>query len=121
MACPGTHRGVKADPVRHLLIALINFYKRWISPLLGPRCRFHPTCSSYARESLQQHGVLRGGWMACMRILRCAPWSAGGIDPVPSRFHWWPRPPAPGEAADCCDYNDASNGPGTGSQTQDRE
>lgn len=106
--------------MRDLLIALINVYKRWISPLLGPRCRFHPTCSGYARESLQRHGVLRGGWMAGMRILRCAPWSAGGIDPVPSRFHWWPRPSA--EDAGCgCDYNTDTGEPESGSQTQERE
>ena len=64
----------------------------WLSPLLGPRCRFHPSCSSYARQALSQHGLLRGGWMAAVRILRCSPLSSGGLDPVPARFHWWPSP-----------------------------
>ncbi|MCB1627985.1 MAG: membrane protein insertion efficiency factor YidD, partial [Xanthomonadales bacterium] len=47
--------------LRSLLIGLIDLYKRWLSPLLGPRCRFHPSCSSYARQALSQHGLLRGG------------------------------------------------------------
>ena len=76
--------------LRSLLIVLIDLYKRWLSPLLGPRCRFHPSCSSYARQALLQHGLLRGGWMAGIRLLRCSPLSQGGLDPVPSRFHWWP-------------------------------
>ncbi|MCB1635670.1 MAG: membrane protein insertion efficiency factor YidD [Xanthomonadales bacterium] len=78
--------------LRSLLIGLIDLYKRWLSPLLGPRCRFHPSCSSYARQALSQHGLLRGGWMAAVRILRCSPLSSGGLDPVPARFHWWPSP-----------------------------
>lgn len=80
--------------IRALLIGLIDLYKRWISPLLGPRCRFHPNCSSYAREALLQHGLLRGGWMAAVRILRCNPLSDGGLDPVPGQFRWWPAAPA---------------------------
>lgn len=76
--------------IGRMLIVLIDGYRRWVSPLLGPRCRFHPSCSSYAREALERHGVLPGGWMSVVRILRCAPWSAGGCDPVPARFHWWP-------------------------------
>jgi uncharacterized protein len=102
--------------MRQLLIALINFYQRWLSPLLGPRCRFHPTCSSYARQALLEHGVIRGGWMAAMRILRCAPWSAGGIDPVPERFRWWPRTADDCSAEACHDSDttptDDTDGPG---------
>jgi putative membrane protein insertion efficiency factor len=67
------------------LIALIRIYQRLISPLLGPRCRFHPTCSSYAVESLREHGPLRGTWLAFRRIARCHPFHPGGLDPVPPR------------------------------------
>jgi hypothetical protein len=105
--------------MRHLLIALINFYKRWISPMLGPRCRFHPTCSSYARQALVEHGVWRGGWMALTRILRCAPWSPGGIDPVPERFVWWPRRPQ-GCRAEDCRYN-AEGAPTNDDSDQSRD
>ncbi len=65
------------------LLGLIGFYRRGISPLLGPRCRFTPTCSEYAQEAVQLHGALRGGWLAVARIAKCAPWHRGGIDLVP--------------------------------------
>ncbi len=68
-----------------LLIALVRIYQRWISPALPPTCRFYPTCSAYAVEALQLHGVLRGTWLTLWRLLRCAPWHPGGIDPVPPR------------------------------------
>lgn len=66
-----------------LLIALVRRYQRWVSILLPPRCRFHPTCSSYALEALQEHGAARGGWLAVRRIARCHPFHPGGYDPVP--------------------------------------
>nr|WP_299241077.1 membrane protein insertion efficiency factor YidD [uncultured Halomonas sp.] len=66
-----------------LLIGVIRLYQYGISPLLGPRCRFWPTCSHYAIEALQRHGPFKGGWLALKRILKCHPWYAGGIDPVP--------------------------------------
>ncbi|MFC0338642.1 membrane protein insertion efficiency factor YidD [Kushneria avicenniae] len=66
-----------------LLIALVRVYQYGISPLIGPRCRFWPTCSNYAIEAIQLHGPLRGGWLALKRILRCHPFCAGGVDPVP--------------------------------------
>ncbi|HYO61825.1 MAG TPA: membrane protein insertion efficiency factor YidD [Actinomycetota bacterium] len=65
------------------LLGLIAFYRRAISPLLGPHCRFAPTCSEYAAEAIRTHGAARGGWMALKRVGRCHPWSAGGVDRVP--------------------------------------
>jgi uncharacterized protein len=67
------------------LIAVLTGYQRWISPVLPPMCRFHPSCSAYAVEALQVHGALRGIWLTVRRLLRCAPWHPGGIDPVPPR------------------------------------
>lgn len=64
-----------------LLVALIRWYQLVISPLLGPSCRFTPTCSAYAIEAIQQDGPLRGGYKAVKRILRCHPWNPGGHDP----------------------------------------
>ncbi|HSH49743.1 MAG TPA: membrane protein insertion efficiency factor YidD [Halomonas sp.] len=66
-----------------LLIGLIRLYQWLISPLLGPRCRYWPSCSHYAVEALQVHGPWRGGWLALKRIVRCHPGCQGGIDPVP--------------------------------------
>ena len=67
------------------LLAVIGFYSRAISPALPPRCRFHPTCSAYAAEAIERHGAARGSWLALRRILKCAPWHPGGLDPVPPR------------------------------------
>jgi putative membrane protein insertion efficiency factor len=72
-----------------LPIALLRGYQRWVSPALPPTCRFYPTCSAYAIEALQVHGLLRGSWLTVRRLLRCAPWHPGGVDPVPPRR---PRP-----------------------------
>lgn len=68
-----------------LIVGLIRFYQYVISPLLGPRCRFWPSCSYYAIDAVRLHGPLRGTWLASKRILKCHPWHPGGIDPVPSR------------------------------------
>lgn len=65
------------------LIWLVRGYQLLVSPMLPPSCRFHPTCSCYAIEALQRHGVLRGSWLALRRISRCHPWHPGGHDPVP--------------------------------------
>jgi putative membrane protein insertion efficiency factor len=65
------------------LIALIRIYQWGISPLLGPRCRFTPSCSHYAVEALQKHGLIKGLWLAIRRIARCHPWGGHGADPVP--------------------------------------
>lgn len=67
------------------LIAAVRCYQRWISPALPPTCRFWPTCSGYAVEALRTHGAVRGGWLTARRLLRCAPWHPGGVDPVPPR------------------------------------
>ena len=74
--------------MRHVLKILIRAYQLGLSPLLGPRCRFYPSCSAYAVEALRVHGPLRGLWLALRRLGRCHPWNPGGPDPVPpSRRH----------------------------------
>jgi len=65
------------------LIGLINLYKYLLSPYLGNRCRFEPSCSEYAVEALRRHGAWRGLWLALRRISHCHPWHPGGFDPVP--------------------------------------
>ncbi len=68
-----------------LLRLLLRGYRYGLSPLLPASCRFHPSCSAYAEEALERHGVLKGGWLAARRLCRCGPWHAGGFDPVPAR------------------------------------
>jgi putative membrane protein insertion efficiency factor len=70
-------------PVARLLLLLIAAYRRWISPLLGPRCRFIPSCSAYGLEAIERHGPWRGGWLTLRRLLRCHPFTPCGCDPVP--------------------------------------
>ena len=67
---------------RRLLVFLVRSYQVALSPWLGPACRFEPSCSEYAREAVELHGVWRGGLLAAWRILRCNPFSKGGFDPV---------------------------------------
>jgi uncharacterized protein len=69
--------------VTRLLVGLIGAYKRLLSPILPPACRFVPTCSEYAAAAIEKHGPLRGVFLAVRRIVRCAPWHPGGFDPVP--------------------------------------
>jgi putative membrane protein insertion efficiency factor len=69
--------------IARLLVLPIRLYQLVLSPLLGPRCRFYPSCSAYAVEALTRHGALRGSWLAVRRLGRCHPWNPGGLDPVP--------------------------------------
>lgn len=70
-----------------ILLLVLRFYQRFVSPLRPPTCRYYPSCSSYAVTAISRHGALRGTWLAARRLLRCHPWAAGGVDDVP---------PAPG-------------------------
>lgn len=76
-------RNVATQPLTLLMLSLIQFYRCWISPLLGPRCRFIPSCSTYGLEAISRHGPWRGGWLTLRRLLRCHPFSPCGCDPVP--------------------------------------
>lgn len=73
------------DPVKLLCLALIRGYKRYISPLLPPACRFVPTCSEYAYTAIERFGVIKGGALSLWRIMRCNPFCKGGYDPVPEK------------------------------------
>ncbi len=69
--------------IKKLFILLIRFYQRFISPFIGPHCRFTPTCSQYALEAIKKYGALKGGYLATRRLLKCHPFHEGGYDPVP--------------------------------------
>ena len=71
--------------MNYLLIKLIRFYQITLSAFLGQHCRFSPTCSNYAIEALQRHGVVKGTILSSKRICKCHPWSAGGVDEVPTK------------------------------------
>ncbi len=81
---------IAARLVRATLLALVRGYRIFLSPLVGPACRFTPTCSAYAAEAIERHGVVQGSALAVRRILRCHPFAAAGLDPVPS-----PKPTRP--------------------------
>ncbi|KQL37666.1 MULTISPECIES: membrane protein insertion efficiency factor YidD [Bacillaceae] len=70
-----------------ILIGIIRFYQKWISPATPPSCRFYPTCSSYGLEALQTHGALKGTYLTTKRILKCHPLHPGGYDPVPDKIN----------------------------------
>lgn len=73
----------RADAARAAALAVLRFYKRQISPSLPPSCRYTPTCSEYAMEAIGKYGVMKGGYLAVKRLLRCNPLFPGGYDPVP--------------------------------------
>ena len=73
--------------MRRLLIFFIACYQTCLSPFLGNHCRFHPTCSAYARDAIATHGVIKGSYLALRRLARCHPWHEGGVDPVPPAPH----------------------------------
>ena len=68
---------------RRVVIGMLRGYKKFISPLLPPACRYEPSCSLYMMEAVELHGVLRGGWLGTLRLLRCHPFAKGGFDPPP--------------------------------------
>ena len=78
-------------PARLLMVSIAG-YRRFVSPLLPPRCRFAPSCSEYALTAVAEHGAARGLWLAIKRIARCHPFNPGGFDPVPDRVY--PAKPA---------------------------
>jgi uncharacterized protein len=68
--------------MQFLIVGLLDLYKRWISPFLPSACRFHPTCSMYMRDAVEQYGAARGVWLGLRRLARCHPFHPGGVDPV---------------------------------------
>ena len=83
--------------MRHVAAFLIRLYQWTVSPLLGPACRFHPSCSQYALTAVLRFGVLQGGWLAVKRLGRCHPYHPGGVDDVPAARR---RPPCPHHVTD---------------------
>lgn len=71
--------------MKKILMSMIKFYQKAISPLTPPSCRFHPTCSHYGLEAIETHGALKGTWLAVRRISKCHPFHEGGYDPVPEK------------------------------------
>lgn len=76
--------------IRAILVGAIRAYRWTVSPLLGPTCRFHPSCSAYGLAAIEGHGAAKGVALIGWRLLRCNPWNLGGIDPVPDRGRWRP-------------------------------
>lgn len=72
--------------MKYLVLAIIKFYRKFISPLFPPKCKYYPTCSCYALNAVEKFGAVRGSALAVWRILRCNPWSLGGVDYVPDKF-----------------------------------
>lgn len=79
--------------LKNILLTLIEIYRRWISPMMTPRCRYYPTCSTYSRQAIIWHGAIKGLGLSIWRISRCHPWGGCGIDFVPlplARYHYQP-------------------------------
>ncbi len=97
-ASAGAHVLIAVDALLALVArGVVGLYRRLLSPLLPPACRFYPTCSAYTDESLKRFGFFRGGYLAGRRICRCHPFHEGGEDPVPAAFRW--RAGTPGGAS----------------------
>lgn len=96
--------------MKFILISLIKLYKKFISPLFAPKCKYYPTCSTYAVQAIEKFGAVRGTILAVWRILRCNPWSMGGIDYVPDKFTFKVKKYDYGSESDCentaDDYDD---------------
>lgn len=93
----GAARRLVALPGRAIgavLLVLLAGYRRFVSPLLGPRCRYYPSCSSYAEQAVRVHGAGKGTLLALARVGRCHPWTPGGVDHVPPRGRWRTEPAA---------------------------
>lgn len=95
-------RGVVVDALVSLLglprltaIGFLIAYRKVVSPLYGPVCRFYPSCSAYALEAVTVHGFVRGGWLASRRVVRCHPWNDGGVDHVPAGSRTFPEGKVP--------------------------
>lgn len=73
--------------MKKIFLILIHFYRRFISPMKPPTCRFYPTCSQYSLEAIETYGALKGGWMSVKRISKCHPFHPGGYDPVPKKIN----------------------------------
>jgi len=71
--------------MKFLIVKAIRVYQKYLSPLLGPSCRFYPTCSEYSLQAIEAYGVFRGGFLAVKRILKCNPWGGSGADPLPRK------------------------------------
>jgi putative membrane protein insertion efficiency factor len=91
---------VAGAPARGVVLGVLRGYRRFVSPVLGQRCRFYPSCSAYAVEAVHTHGAVKGIALATWRVLRCSPLSAGGPDPVPELGAWNSR-----ETADAAEYD----------------
>lgn len=89
--------------MRALLLVVLGAYRRRISPLLGPRCRFAPSCSAYAEQALTTHGVVSGSWLTLRRLARCHPFHPGGHDPVPPVRPSWATMGRPARTASTTD------------------
>ena len=74
--------------MREIFLLPVHIYRKWVSPMLGPHCKYYPTCSAYALTAVRKHGIIYGSALAIWRLLRCNPWSKGGIDYVPEKKFW---------------------------------
>lgn len=71
--------------MKKIIIYLIKFYQKYISPFLGKNCRFYPTCSTYAKEAIENYGIIKGSMLSIKRISKCHPFNSGGYDPIPPK------------------------------------